>query len=93
MAAVGPHGLLPERVLQRSVEQIIDEDRVVLAVVDVPVICSDKFLQFLVFGVEVLQLQFIDRAAETTFPSRLDGCSSWRIWLTCLLCATSGACS
>ena len=31
-------------------------DRVVLAVVDVPVICSDEFLQFLFLGVEVLQL-------------------------------------
>ena len=44
-AAVGPQGLLPGRVLQRFEEQIIDEDGVVLAVVDVPVICSDKFLQ------------------------------------------------
>ena len=59
----GPQGLLPGRVLQRFVEQIIDEEGVVLAVVDVPVICSDKFLQFLFFGVEVPQLQFIDRVA------------------------------
>ena len=44
-AAVGPQGLLPGRVLKRFEEQIIDEDGVVLAVVDVPVICSDKFLQ------------------------------------------------
>ena len=59
-ATVCPRGLLPGRVLQRFVEQIIDEDGVVLAVVDVPVICSDKFLQFLFFGVEVPRLQFID---------------------------------
>ena len=44
-AAVGPQGLLPGRILQRFEEQVIDEDGVVLAVVDVPVICSDKFLQ------------------------------------------------
>ena len=44
-AVVGPQGLLPGRVLQRFEEQIIDEDGMVLAVVDVPVICSDKFLQ------------------------------------------------
>ena len=44
-AAVGPQLLLPRRVLQRFEEQIIDEDGVVLAVVDVPVICSDKFPQ------------------------------------------------
>ena len=44
-APVGPQGLLPGGVLQRFEEQIIDEDGVVLAVVDVPVICSDKFLQ------------------------------------------------
>ena len=50
---------LPGRVLQRFVEQITDEDGVVLAVVDVPVICSDKFLQFLFLDVEVPQLQFI----------------------------------
>ena len=42
---VGPQGLLPGRVLQRFVEQIIDEDGVVLAVVYVPVNLSDKFLQ------------------------------------------------
>ena len=63
----GPQGLLPGRVLQRFLEQIIDEDGVVLADMDVPVICSDKFLQFLFFGVEVPQLQFIDRVAETTY--------------------------
>ena len=63
----GPQGPLPRRVLQRSVEPIIDEDGVFLADVDVPVICSDKFLQFLFFGVEVPQLQFIDRVAETTY--------------------------
>ena len=44
-AAVGPQGLLPGRVLQRFVERIIDEDGVVLAIVDVPANCSDKFLQ------------------------------------------------
>ena len=88
----GPQGLLPGRVLQRVVEQIINEDGVVLAVVDVPVICSDKFLQFLFFGVEVRQLQFIDRVADASFPWRIHRCSSWRKWLTCPLCATSGAC-
>ena len=45
-------------------EQVIDEDGVVLAVVDVPVICSDKFQQFLFFFVKVPQLQFIDRVAQ-----------------------------
>ena len=30
-------------------------------------ICSDKFLQFLFLDVEVPQLQFIDRVAETTY--------------------------
>ena len=44
-AAVGPQGLLPVRFLQRLMEQIIDEDGVALTVVDVLVICSDKFLQ------------------------------------------------
>ena len=44
-AAVGPQGLLPGRVLQRFVERFIDEDGLVLTVLDVPVNCSDKFLQ------------------------------------------------
>ena len=48
-------------------EQIIDEDGVVLADVDVPVICSDKFQQFLFFDVKVPQLQFIDRVT-VEFP-------------------------
>ena len=85
-AAVGPHGLLPGRVLQRFVEQIIDEDGVVLAVVDVPVICTDKFLQFLFFGVEVPQLQFTDRVAESSLPWRFHSCSSWRKWTRSLTC-------
>ena len=39
---------------------------VVLAVVDVPVICSNNFPQFLFFDVKVPQLQFIGRVAETS---------------------------
>ena len=54
------------RGLQRFVEQIIDEDGEVLAVVVVPVICCDKFQQFLFFDVKVPQLQFIDRVAEAS---------------------------
>ena len=48
-AAVGPQGLLPGRFLQRFMEQIIDEDGVVLAVVDV---CD---LQRLVLAVPLLE--------------------------------------
>ena len=81
-AAVGPQCLLPGRVLERFVEQI-DEDGVVLAVVDGPVICSDKFLQFLFCGVEVPQLQFIDRVAESSLPWRFHSCRSWRKWSVC----------
>ena len=94
-ATVGPQGLLPGRVLQRFVEQIIDEDGVVLAVVDVLVICSDKFQQFLFFGVEVPQLQVIDRVAVASLPWRFHRCSSWTRSLTCLLLccsATGGRC-
>ena len=49
-------GMFPRRALQRFVEQIIDEDGVVLAVVNVPVICSDKFVHHLQF----------DRVAEAS---------------------------
>ena len=59
---------------------------------DVPVICSNLFKQFLFLGVEVPQLQFIDRVAVASLPLRFHRCSSWRRWLTCLLFATSGAC-
>ena len=67
--------------------QIIDEDGVVLAVVDVPVFCSDKFQQFLFFDVKVPQLQFFDRVAEASVPWKFHGCSSWKLLSCPLLCS------
>ena len=65
-AAVGPQGLLPGRVLQRFEEQNDDEDGVVLAVVDVPVFCCDKFQQSLFVYVKVPLIPFNDRVGDIT---------------------------
>ena len=84
----GPQGLLSGRVLQRFVEQLIDEDGVFLAVVDVPVICSDKFLQFLFFGVEVpqltyreiLQVQFLEKVVDVLVEFNVDSVHRQSQW-------------
>ena len=83
----GPRGLLPQRVLQRFAEQIIAEDGVVLAVVDVPVICSDKFLQSSSLACSFsLSTEWQRRHLREDSTGAVLGQGG-----SCPLCATSGA--